>query len=88
LIGKGIITDLSLCGIKFESNNLLEEDEYYLVSFFLPGSSYYFNIKTRIARRIKNNLVIEYGMRFFDLNFLGKIRIWLFVVMSFFKKKK
>jgi hypothetical protein len=77
-VGKGVITDIGIGGMKLETNDVIEEGEDLLIKFFLPRGQYFDNIRGRIVRTQKDSFTFIYGIRFIDIKFLDKIKIWLF----------
>ena len=77
-LGKGIISNLGGGGVKFETTDDLDEDEDLLITFFLPNGRKYYNIRSRIARKQKDAFVYSYGLRFYEMKLLDRIRIMFF----------
>lgn len=77
-LGKGIISNLSAGGVKFESTDDINEDKELLITFFLPNGRKYYNIRARIVRKLKDAFVFAYGMKFFEMKLLDRIRIIFF----------
>lgn len=78
ILGKGIISNLSAGGVKFESSDDINEDEDLLITFFLPNGKKYYNIRSRIVRKQKVSFVFTYGMKFIEMKLMDKIRMIFF----------
>lgn len=81
-LGKGVITDLGIGGMKIETNDVIDEKEELLIKFFLPEGVYFDNIRGKIVRTRKESFTFTYGIRFIEMKFRDKFRIWRFSVKN------
>ncbi|MFH1823761.1 MAG: PilZ domain-containing protein [Candidatus Firestonebacteria bacterium] len=78
IIGKACITDLSLGGMRVETNEPLKTDDMFLIKFSLPNGQYFDKIKSKIVRSAKVDFTFTYGIKFTEINLIDRIRLWLF----------
>jgi c-di-GMP-binding flagellar brake protein YcgR len=78
---KGVITDLSVGGVKVEASSLIDEEDL-LITFFLKGDRKFYNLRGRIIRTTKDSLVFAYGIRFMEIKASDKLKIWLYALKN------
>ena len=81
-LGKGIITDLGIGGMKIETNDVISEEEELFIKFFLPNGAYFDNIRGKIMRTQKVSFTYTYGIRFIEIKLRDKFRIWRFTIRN------
>ena len=77
-LGKGYITDISISGLRVETNDEINDSEDLFIKFLLPNGYYFDGIRSRILRTQKDSFSFIYGIRFVELFFKDKFRIWMF----------
>ncbi|HBU70273.1 MAG TPA: hypothetical protein DEE98_07840 [Elusimicrobia bacterium] len=65
--GWGVIHDISLGGIKFESRELLNKGQKVFISFTISNNFIFTNAPGIITRIIKNGIYYTYGIQFESL---------------------
>ena len=76
---KGVITDLSISGIKIEAHSSIKDVDL-LITFTLPGDEKFYNIRGRVIRDIKESFTHIYGIKFVDMKFKDKLKIWIYIL--------
>ena len=82
LIGKACITDLSLGGMRIETNEALRVGDVLLIKFLLPNGQYFDKIRGRIVRTSKESFTFTYGIKFTEISLIDRIKLWLFSLKS------
>ena len=77
-IGKGVVTDISLGGLRFESNIEFPHDDV-LVKFYLPGYMKLFAIRCLRVRTGKEPNRFVYGFKVSEARFSEKVRLWWYL---------
>ena len=77
-IGKGLVTDISFGGLRFESNFEFEQEDI-LLKFYLPGDRKLFAVRCRKVRTGKEPTRLIYGLKIYEALFTEKIRLWLYL---------
>lgn len=78
-IGKGAVTDISLGGLRFESNVEFAPNNV-LIKFSLPGDKKLYSIKCiRVRARKEPNRLI-YGLKIYEARVIEKLKLWLYIL--------
>ena len=77
-LGTGYITDVSIGGLRVESIKNISDDDDVLVKFILNNFQYFENIRGRIIRTGKESFTYFYGIKFMDVSFRDRVRLWFY----------
>ena len=79
LLGRGCITDISAGGVQIETREPVTVDEEFILKFYLPNGTSFDKIKGVIVRRNKESFTYLYGIKFTEISFSDRVKIWWYV---------
>ncbi len=76
---RGCITDISVGGMQIETNEPIDVQGEFAMTWYLPNGMSFRNIRGEIRRTAKETFTYVYGIQFTNIRFYDRLRIWWYI---------